>query len=145
MVDEEDCNWDLLLHYMLFTVWLIPQTSTSFTPFKLLSRQRARGLLDIAKVSWEDQSVLFHTVLTYVRDLQDWIKRVAPIIKGAHAGGSEKTTSLQPTSAAPGVPARGQSDPPSTQQHLQVSSLLGRPLHHHRESKPSKLLPAVAG
>lgn len=68
MVDEEDCNWDLVLHYMLFTVWVIPQTSTSFTPFKFLLRQRARGLLDIAKVSWEDQSVLFHTVITYVRD-----------------------------------------------------------------------------
>ena len=57
-------NWDQLLPHVLFATREVPQASTGFHPFELLygNERRPRGLLDIARDTWESQPSPHRTV-----------------------------------------------------------------------------------
>lgn len=59
VVDEDGRNWDLLLPNILFMVCESPQLSTSIKQFELLSARRLKGLLDVVKEAWEEQTSAF--------------------------------------------------------------------------------------
>lgn len=40
---QDKCDWDLMVPYVLFRVWGIPQASTGFTPFELLFGRQPQG------------------------------------------------------------------------------------------------------
>ena len=48
-VKEEGKDWDKLLPYVLFAYRELPQTSTGFSPFKLLYGRQMRGPLDVLR------------------------------------------------------------------------------------------------
>jgi len=59
----------------------VPQTSTGFSPFDLLYSHKPRGLLDIAKETWEEQPCLHHTMIEHVGMMRDRMAAVFPIVK----------------------------------------------------------------
>ena len=56
VVDKDGKNWDYLLPYLMFAIREVPQSSTGFSPFELLYGRNPRGLLDIARETWESES-----------------------------------------------------------------------------------------
>ena len=51
-VDADARNWDTLLPYMLFAYRVAPQSSTGFSPNKLVFGRQLRGPLDVMKEVW---------------------------------------------------------------------------------------------
>lgn len=80
-IDKDGRNWDQLLPYLLFAVREVPQSSTGFSPFDLLYSHKPRGLLDIAKETWEVQPCPHRTVIEHVGAMQDRMAAVVPIMK----------------------------------------------------------------
>lgn len=80
-IDKDGRNWDQLLPYLLFAVREVPQSSTGFSPFDLLYSHKPRGLLDIAKETWEEQPCPHRTVIEHVGAMQDRMAAVVPIMK----------------------------------------------------------------
>lgn len=70
-IDVDGKNWDQLLPYVLFSVRDVPQSSTGFSPFELLYGRRPRGMLDLAKESWEHQPSPQRTVTEHVEQVHD--------------------------------------------------------------------------
>ena len=50
---EDGKDWDRMIPYRLFAYRDVPQSSTGFSPFKLLYGRDVRGPLDILKETWE--------------------------------------------------------------------------------------------
>nr|XP_061838109.1 protein NYNRIN-like [Nerophis lumbriciformis] len=55
LADEDGKDWDHLIPYVLFAIREVLQASTGFSPFELVYGRRPRGVLDIAKETWENQ------------------------------------------------------------------------------------------
>ena len=65
LVSKEGRDWDRLLSYVLFAYREVPQSTTGFSPFKLLYGREVRGPFDVLKEDWEaekrsDGSVVSH-------------------------------------------------------------------------------------
>lgn len=73
-------DWDFLLPYVLLAIQDVPQASTAFTPFESLFRRWQRGLLDIAQEAWEEQPSSFCSVVEFIREKQEQIDHVSPIV-----------------------------------------------------------------
>ncbi|XP_068121096.1 uncharacterized protein [Hyperolius riggenbachi] len=81
VVDADGRDWDCLLPYLMFAVREVPQSSTGFSPFELLYGRHPRGLLDIAKESWEEEPSPHRSVVEHVLQMQDRITAVMPIVQ----------------------------------------------------------------
>ena len=53
---ESGKDWDKRIPFLLFAYREVPQSSTGFSPFKLVFGRHARGPLDILKEAWEGNS-----------------------------------------------------------------------------------------
>ena len=53
LVSKEGKDWDRLLPYALFVYREVPQSTTGFSPFKLLYGKEARAPLDMLREEWE--------------------------------------------------------------------------------------------
>uniref|UniRef100_A0A8C5PLJ4 ribonuclease H n=1 Tax=Leptobrachium leishanense TaxID=445787 RepID=A0A8C5PLJ4_9ANUR len=81
VVDRDGRNWDFLLPYLMFAIREVPQASTGYSPFELVYGRHPRGLLDIAKETWEGQTTPFKTVIEHVSMMQDRIAAVMPLVR----------------------------------------------------------------
>uniref|UniRef100_A0A803JM67 Gypsy retrotransposon integrase-like protein 1 n=1 Tax=Xenopus tropicalis TaxID=8364 RepID=A0A803JM67_XENTR len=81
VVDKDGKNWDYLLPYLMFAIREVPQSSTGYSPFELLYGRHPRGLLDIAKETWEGQPTPFKSVIEHIDQMQDRITAVMPIVR----------------------------------------------------------------
>lgn len=81
VIAKDGRDWDCLLPYLLFAVREVPQSSTGFSPFELLYGRQPRGLLDIAKETWEHESTPYRSVIEHVSQMQDRIKAVMPLVR----------------------------------------------------------------
>ncbi|MBN3286867.1 NYNRI protein, partial [Polyodon spathula] len=75
-VDQEKHNWAKLLPYLLFAVREVPQSSTGISPFELLYSRQPRGILDLIREGWEEQSKESKNVVKYVLQLRDRLELV---------------------------------------------------------------------
>ena len=73
VVDKDGRNWDFLLPYLMFAIREVPQASTGYSPFELLYGRHPRGLLDIAKETWEGEVSPYRSVIEHVSLMQDRI------------------------------------------------------------------------
>ncbi|KAL7854617.1 hypothetical protein SRHO_G00168070 [Serrasalmus rhombeus] len=80
VVAQDRRDWDLLIPYILFAVRQVPQASTGFSPFELLDSRRPRGLLNVVREVWEQQPSPYCSVIEYVREMQQRIDTMAPIV-----------------------------------------------------------------
>lgn len=55
VIDKDGKNWDTLLQYLTFVVREVPQASMGFSLFELLYGRQPRGILDMARETWESQ------------------------------------------------------------------------------------------
>ena len=81
LVDVDGRDWDRLLPYVLFAIREVPQASTGFSPFELLYGRRPRGLLDLAKETWESQPSPHRNVVDHVEHLQARARKVWPLVR----------------------------------------------------------------
>ena len=81
VVDTDGRNWDQLIPYVLFAIREVPQASTGFSPFELLYGRKPRGLLDLAKETWENQPSPHRSVLEHVEGLQARAQKVWPMVR----------------------------------------------------------------
>ncbi len=81
VVAEDQRDWDLMLPYVLFGIREVPQASTGSTPFELLFGRQPRGLLDVAKVAWEQQPAPHRSVIEHVKEMRERIDRVMPLVR----------------------------------------------------------------
>lgn len=81
VVSRDGRNWDTLLPYLMFAIREVPQTSTGFSPFELLYGRHPRGILDIAKESWEEQPNPGRNLIEHVLQMKDRIAQVTPIVR----------------------------------------------------------------
>uniref|UniRef100_A0A803K005 Gypsy retrotransposon integrase-like protein 1 n=1 Tax=Xenopus tropicalis TaxID=8364 RepID=A0A803K005_XENTR len=81
VVDKDGRNWDCLLPYLMFAIREVPQASTGFSPFELLYGRHPRGLLDVAKETWESESTPYKSVVEHVADMQDRLAMVMPLVR----------------------------------------------------------------
>lgn len=81
VIDKDRKNWDFLLPYLMFAIREVPQASLGFSPFELVYGRHPRGILDIARETWEQQASPFHSVIEHVTAMQDRISTVTPIVR----------------------------------------------------------------
>jgi len=103
-IDKDGRNWDQLLPYLLFAIREVPQASTGFSSFDLLYSHKPRGLLDIAKETWEEQPCPHRTMIEHVGMMKDRMAAVFPIVK-EHMEREQRATynrAAQPREFSPG-------------------------------------------
>uniref|UniRef100_A0A8C5PSV7 Integrase catalytic domain-containing protein n=1 Tax=Leptobrachium leishanense TaxID=445787 RepID=A0A8C5PSV7_9ANUR len=81
VVDKDGKNWDFLLPYLMFAIREVPQASTGYSPFELLYSRHPRGLLDIAKETWEGETTPYKSVIEHISMMQDRIAAVMPLVQ----------------------------------------------------------------
>lgn len=81
VVSKDGKDWDCLLPYLMFAVREVPQSSTGFSPFELMYGRHPRGLLDIAKETWEQETTPYKSVIEHISLMQDRIAAVMPIVR----------------------------------------------------------------
>uniref|UniRef100_A0A8C5PVR5 Integrase catalytic domain-containing protein n=1 Tax=Leptobrachium leishanense TaxID=445787 RepID=A0A8C5PVR5_9ANUR len=81
VVAADGKDWDCLLPYLMFAIREVPQASTVSSPFELLYGRHLRGLLDIAKETWEQATTPLKSVVKHIAQMQDRIEKVMSIVK----------------------------------------------------------------
>ena len=81
LITTDGRDWDQLIPYVLFAIREVPQSSTGFSPFELLYGRRPRGLLDLARETWEAQPSPHRSVLEHVEQLQARAQKVWPLVR----------------------------------------------------------------
>ncbi|XP_072772650.1 uncharacterized protein [Nerophis lumbriciformis] len=81
VADEDGKDWDHLIPYVLFAIREVPQASTGFSPFELVYGRRPRGVLDIAKETWENQPSPHRSVIDHVAQLQARARKLWPMVR----------------------------------------------------------------
>ena len=81
LITTDGRDWDQLIPYVLFAIREVPQSSTGFSPFELLFGRRPRGLLDLARETWESQPSPHRSVLEHVEQLQARAQKVWPMVR----------------------------------------------------------------
>ena len=81
LVETDGKDWDKLLPYVLFAIREVPQSSTGFSPFELLYGRRPRGLLDLAKETWEQQPSRHRTLVEHVEQMSARMEQVWPMVR----------------------------------------------------------------
>ncbi|CAM2106322.1 unnamed protein product [Caretta caretta] len=70
-MEEDPQHWDKLLPVLLFAMQVVPQTSSGFSPFKLLYARQPRGILDLLREMWEEQESRIRGSVQYILRLQE--------------------------------------------------------------------------
>ena len=65
VIDKDGKNWDCMLPYLMFAIREVPQASLGFSPFELVYGRHPRGILDIARETWEHQSTPYTSVIEH--------------------------------------------------------------------------------
>lgn len=65
-----------LIPYVMFAIQEVPQSSTGFLPFELRFGWQPRGILNIARETWEEQTTLGKNVVDHVIQMQECIDKV---------------------------------------------------------------------
>ncbi|KAG5855857.1 hypothetical protein ANANG_G00001090 [Anguilla anguilla] len=81
MIEIDGKDWDQLLPYLMFAIREVPQASTGFSPFELLYGRRPRGLLDLAKETWERQPSRHSTVIEHVEQMHRRMAQIWPMVR----------------------------------------------------------------
>lgn len=81
MIDTDGKDWDQLLPYLLFAIREVPQSSTGFAPFGLLYGRRPRGLLDLARETWEQQPSRQRSLIEHVDQMKQRMGRIWPMVR----------------------------------------------------------------
>nr|XP_014351057.1 PREDICTED: uncharacterized protein LOC102354893 [Latimeria chalumnae] len=81
VVRQDGRDWDLLLPYLLFAIWEVPQASTGFSPFELLYTCQPRGLLDVVRETWESPPPPTLTLVEYVTGMKERMEKISSIVK----------------------------------------------------------------
>ena len=81
LIEVDGKDWDKLLPYVLFAIREVPQSSTGFSPFELLYCRRPRGLLDLAKETWEQQPSRHRTLVEHVEGMETRLRQVWPMVR----------------------------------------------------------------
>lgn len=81
VIDKDGKNWDTLLPYLMFAIREVHQSLSGFSPFQLLYGRQPRGILDIAKEMWEEQTPGGRNMVEHVMIMAERIKKVMPIVK----------------------------------------------------------------
>uniref|UniRef100_A0A674CNJ5 Gypsy retrotransposon integrase-like protein 1 n=1 Tax=Salmo trutta TaxID=8032 RepID=A0A674CNJ5_SALTR len=81
VIDKDGKNWDCMLPYLMFAIREVPQASLGFSPFELVYGRHPRGILDIARETWEHQSTPYTSVIEHVTAMQNRIATVMPIVR----------------------------------------------------------------
>uniref|UniRef100_A0A8C5QMW5 Gypsy retrotransposon integrase-like protein 1 n=1 Tax=Leptobrachium leishanense TaxID=445787 RepID=A0A8C5QMW5_9ANUR len=81
VIDKDGKNWDHLLPYLMFSIREVPQSSTGFSPFELLYGRHPRGILDVAKETWEQEHTPHRSIIEHVVQMQERMEAVLPIVK----------------------------------------------------------------
>lgn len=72
---DHSTAWDLYVDLLLFAFWETPQTSTGFTPFKLVYGWIPWGIWGLVDEQWSrDPPNQDMPSPQYLRDLQDWLE-----------------------------------------------------------------------
>ncbi|MBN3272197.1 NYNRI protein, partial [Polyodon spathula] len=75
-VNQEQKHWAKLLPYLMFAVREVSQNSTGFSPFELLYGRQPRGIVDLVKEGWEEQTKTSKNIVKYVIMLRDYLELV---------------------------------------------------------------------
>uniref|UniRef100_A0A8C5QSI0 Gypsy retrotransposon integrase-like protein 1 n=3 Tax=Leptobrachium leishanense TaxID=445787 RepID=A0A8C5QSI0_9ANUR len=81
VIDKDGRNWDLLLPYLMFSIREVPQASTGFSPFELLYGRHPRGLLDVVKETWEQETTPYRSVVEHISQMQERMEAVIPLVR----------------------------------------------------------------
>ena len=81
VADDERKDWDRLIPFIMFALREVPQASTGFSPFELLYGRSPRGLLDIAKETWETQPSPHRSVVDHIEQLQARARTIWPLVR----------------------------------------------------------------
>uniref|UniRef100_A0A8C5M0U9 ribonuclease H n=1 Tax=Leptobrachium leishanense TaxID=445787 RepID=A0A8C5M0U9_9ANUR len=81
VIDRDGRNWDLLLPYLMFSIREVPQASTGFSPFELLYGRHPRGLLDVVKETWEQETTPYRSVIEHISQMQERMEAVIPLVR----------------------------------------------------------------
>jgi transposase InsO family protein len=81
VIEQDGKNWDQLLPHLMFSIREVPQSSTGFSPFKLLYGRRPRGLLDLAKEVWEVQPTPLCSVVEHMEMMREWMTAIWPVVR----------------------------------------------------------------
>ena len=80
IIQEEGREWEKYLPYFLFAYREVPQESTGFSPFELISGRDVRGPLDILKEQWSKAEEPVDDILTYVTKVRERMKAAREIV-----------------------------------------------------------------
>lgn len=78
-VSTTGVDLDQWLPYLLFAYREVPQTSTGFSPFKLLYRCQVRGPLDLLKDYWEHPESAEENIVTYVVKMRQRLEEMTAL------------------------------------------------------------------
>ena len=78
---EDGKGWDKLIPYVLFAYREVPQESTGYSPFELLSGRDVRGPLDVLKEEWETNTKTNKSVAAHVLLMQDRMEKMAELVE----------------------------------------------------------------
>ena len=107
VMEADGRNWDQLLPYLMFSIREVPQASTGFSPFELLYGRRPRGMLDLARETWEQQPSPHRTLVEHVEEIQERMTTLWPIVREHMAAAQQAQSRVynrgaQPREFAPG-------------------------------------------
>ncbi|XP_058850824.1 uncharacterized protein LOC131699088 isoform X1 [Acipenser ruthenus] len=81
VAQEDLCNWDTALPFLMFAFREVPQASTGFSPFELLFGRQPRGLLDVLREAWEAEPARGDSVAEYVTQLRDRLGKMSQLVQ----------------------------------------------------------------
>ena len=73
-------DWDQLLPYVLFAYCEVPQSTTGFSPFKLLYGRKVRGPLDVLKEEWEAEKHSDESVVSHILAIRERMEEMTNIV-----------------------------------------------------------------
>ena len=76
---DEGKDWDKLIPYVLFAYREVPQSSKGFSPFELVFGCAVRGPLDVLKKTWESDSHISESVVSYMLSVQEKLAKMSAL------------------------------------------------------------------
>ena len=74
-------TWDKFIPYLLFAYREVPNETTGFSPFELLSGRHVRGPLVILKEEWEEPSGSDNSVHSYLLETRETLHQMTELAR----------------------------------------------------------------
>ena len=81
LIDGEGREWHKLIPYVLFAYREVPQSSTGFSPFKLIYGREIKGPLDVLKEAWLQDNPEQDDIVTYVNRIYQRLEDAKDIVR----------------------------------------------------------------